>query len=995
MKTAIFHYFHKIIWSEYLDPGMFKSFKTHFNLRIKKFCGVLTFLILSTFVSPNLAKAQFYQEDFGFDNSNSCASQGTLAETYNGWTVMNSGVNGPLANKWFVSAAEGGGHSPGINPCGDRCVVDAFVSNRTLHVGRLNPSPQDVGAVYTGIVVTNGFYNTDRRAVSPDIDCTGHYNNTLEFNYAASNNAFDKATVEFFDGTSWISLGELPATGSCGLNAISWETFTVALPPAANNEVIKIGFRWVNNSDGITEASSVAIDNITITEGAPPALPVADFEVLNGQDTFCETYCTTFQDLTVFDPDFSTGAANATYAWTFPGGNPATSSDQNPTVCYDTPGNYDVTLTVTDNIGESDPVTIQNIVHVQDCGPVISISASNTTPCANEQCVDFFDQSTTGNPGGVTAWLWTFTSPTGVTITSNLQNPTDICMNEIGFWDVTLAATDADLTEEQTFTDYIEVLDCSGPDIDFEADRTVICPGGCIELTDHSTSNGTITAWNWDLPGGQAVGEDQPGVSTQQNPTVCYENPGTYTITLSATDQEGPSAITQSLLITVDPCTGPPSANFTASDTSICVGDCVDFTDISLGLVEDYLWVFQGTANNNDAISTLQNPGVICYSQPGYYDVTLTVSNSNGQVDSKTIPDYIHVQQCLSKPVPRIKVSADTICAGTCVDFTSVSTGVGITAWEWNFQGAVVGSTNSTQENPSGICYDSPGSYSVSLNVTGIGGDSLRVFQNVVVVEATPECRPKITVSAPDTLCAGDCAQFTAQFSRADSVKWTFQGGNPATSNAKNPGLICFDEVGEYMIIVEAWNAAGAAQPTVFDVFVGERPPLNAGSDRTITSGAMVELKAVITGNENPGGSFLWQPFELVDDFHAQTVHTAPQETTQYIVYYQETGTCTAIDSVTIFVNFEAAVGVPTAFSPNGDGQNDVLRVLGQGISQMTFKIYNRYGQLVFESERQEDGWDGTQNGKDLNPGTFVYTLEVMFAEGKREVYTGNVTLFR
>src|SRR5690606_33821871 len=243
-----------------------------------------------------------------------------------------------------------------------------------------------------------------------------------------------------------------------------------------------------------------------------------------------------------------------------------------------------------------------------------------------------------------------------------------ICLNEVGFYDVTLAATDADLTEEQTFPAFIEVLDCSGPDIDFSADRTVICPDGCIQLTDNSTSFGTITAWNWSLPGGQAVDELLPDTSTQQNPIVCYSTPGMYNITLSAVDQEGVSAITKTISILVDPCTGPPDAAFVASADTICTGDCVDFTDQSLGLVENYLWVFQGTADINDATSTLQNPSVICYSTPGTYNVTLTVSNSNNQVDNITKTDFIVVEQCISKPVPRISLSADTICAGQCVD---------------------------------------------------------------------------------------------------------------------------------------------------------------------------------------------------------------------------------------------------------------------------------------------------------------------------------------
>ena len=61
----------------------------------------------------------------------------------------------------------------------------------------------------------------------------------------------------------------------------------------------------------------------------------------------------------------------------------------------------------------------------------------------------------------------------------------------------------------------------------------------------------------------------------------------------------------------------------------------------------------------------------------------------------------------------------------------------------------------------------------------------------------------------------------------------------------------------------------------------------------------------------------------------------------------------------------------------------------------MNFKIYNRYGQLVFETKSQEIGWDGTENGKLLNPATFVYVLEVTFAEGGAETYTGDITLVR
>lgn len=949
--------------------------------------------IVFIFIGLGNGFAQFWTEDFGTDNN--CANQGQIADGYtsnNGdWTVVNDGMNGPFSNVWFVSSTTAGGYDPAINDCGSGCIASPSLGNQTLHIG----VPADNGANYTDVSHPLGFYNTSKQIESPVIDCSGNYSVALDLWYVAGANADDKASVMYFDGTSWTNLGDLSSSGTCTGSQFPWDVYQVILPASANdNPDVQIGFKWVNNSDGVKAPFSVAIDNIRLTAGAPPAVPQPDFETLDPNEPFCEGGCVTFNDLTTFDFDFSTGAANATYEWEFPGGDPETSSLQIPTVCYDTPGSKSITLTVTDNLGESDPVTKTDYITVLECGPEIDISASAYVVCANEDCIDFTDLSTTDNPSGITAWLWTFTSPSGVETTSTDQNPTDICPTEVGFYDVTLQATDDDLTKEQTFPDYIEVLDCSGPKINFEADRSIICPGGCIKLTDLSTTTSEITEWNWSLPGGQVVGEALADSSTQQNPTVCYENPGTYTITLSAVDAEGPSAITKSITITVDPCTGPPEVGFTASVDTICVGDCVDFTDESFGLVEDYLWVFQGTANISDATSTLRNPSAICYSEPGAYNVTLTVSNSNNQVDSETKVNYIVVEQCINKPVPRIEVSADTICAGKCIDFTNKSTGVGLSSYQWNFQGAVVGSGSSIQKDPSNICYDTPGTYDVSLFVEGAGGDSLRVFKDVITVISTPECRPTIEVSAPDTICAGDCAVFSAVFTDADSVLWTFQGGNPATSKAFDPGMVCFEDEGHYIIMVEAWNPSGGAQPQVLDIFVGNRPPLDAGPNRTINSGAVISITASLDG-QTPNGSFLWQPFDLVDDFTAQTVKTSPDETTQYIVYYNEPGTCTAIDTVVVTVNFVAAVGVPSTFSPNGDGQNDELRVLGQGITRMDFKVFNRYGQLVFQTRNQSDGWDGKHKGKELNPGTFVYTLEVTFAEGETEVYTGNVTLVK
>ena len=86
---------------------------------------------------------------------------------------------------------------------------------------------------------------------------------------------------------------------------------------------------------------------------------------------------------------------------------------------------------------------------------------------------------------------------------------------------------------------------------------------------------------------------------------------------------------------------------------------------------------------------------------------------------------------------------------------------------------------------------------------------------------------------------------------------------------------------------------------------------------------------------------------------------------------------------------------LPTAFSPNHDGLNDVLYVRGNGIRDIAFSIYNRWGEKVFESHKISDGWDGTFKGKPLGSAVFVYRLELIFTNGDHTTSKGNVTLIR
>ena len=123
--------------------------------------------------------------------------------------------------------------------------------------------------------------------------------------------------------------------------------------------------------------------------------------------------------------------------------------------------------------------------------------------------------------------------------------------------------------------------------------------------------------------------------------------------------------------------------------------------------------------------------------------------------------------------------------------------------------------------------------------------------------------------------------------------------------------------------------------------------------------------------------------------------------TTTYYVQVRDSSGCFAIDSVTIFVRIERPYFAPNAFTPNGDGVNDYFTIYGgaalESIEEL--QIWSRWGELVWESggpispNDEPSGWDGTFNGKKLNPGVFVWRARLRFIDQEVIAYTGDLTL--
>jgi len=206
----------------------------------------------------------FWSENF----NNGCNSD-CLAANYTGpngsWTVTKTGNNDTKANVWYVSCAENGNV---VGQCGSSCGSDA-----TLHVGSNDGIIHDIGAAYDA----GGGYplntTTDIRAESPVINCTGHSDILLSFKYMeGGQEGTDNATVWYSTGSSWSLLCDPAKTALTCTKQGLWTAYSVALPATCNNNAnVKIGFRWINNNDGIGKNPSFAIDSVEL--GTTPPSP--------------------------------------------------------------------------------------------------------------------------------------------------------------------------------------------------------------------------------------------------------------------------------------------------------------------------------------------------------------------------------------------------------------------------------------------------------------------------------------------------------------------------------------------------------------------------------------------------------------------------------------------------------------------------------------------------------------------------------------------------
>ncbi len=709
-------------------------------------------------------------------------------------------------------------------------------------------------------------------------------------------------------------------------------------------------------------AGTPEIHDLTLTTVQSVIPPIADFSA--SLTEICAGECIDFTDLSTNTP--------TSWSWTFAGASTPSSTAQNPVnICYNTPGTYTVSLEATNAGGTSPPETKVNYITVHpnptvDLGPNTSIcdgdllvldagagfSNYQWNPAGSNQT---YDVTTTGtysvtvtDGNGCTAnddITVTVTPQADATITSG----TTFCSNDPA---VTLTATDPGgiwwgngITNPST--------GAFNPSIAGAGNHTIFygISGSCgdtasVSITVHAAPVVNLGSNTAICDGDILTLDAGAGFSNYQwNPAGASQTydvtvGGTYSVTV--TDSNGCSG-SDDIVVTVQTAY---DATITSADEYCVNGSAVILTSVDAG----GLWWGNGITNPGTGAFNPATAGV------GTHTIYYGIAGSCG--DTASIDITVH-------PAPVVNLGPNqTICNG---DTIVLDAGAGYTSYNW--------STTATTQT---INISSAGTYSVTVtdNNTCSGTGS-------VTIDVTNQLDATITPAGP--FCANDAAVNLQAIDGGgtwsgtgitNSATGTF---NPSTAGPGNHIItytisgncgdtdtetIIVNEVPQYTVIHEDELCIGSNDGSITLTISGGQSPYSVNWSNGSTETSLTNL--------SPGT----YTFTITDD-----------------------NNCGQSGDVIILSSFEECnaphVFVPNIFSPNGDGINDVLFVLGEGISTLEFVVFSRWGEKLFESSSQSNGWDGTYKNKPLDPGVYVFYLDVTYTNGDKETIHGDVTLVR
>lgn len=434
------------------------------------------------------------------------------------------------------------------------------------------------------------------------------------------------------------------------------------------------------------------------------------------------------------------------YLWNF--GDGTTSAIQNPTHSYLTGGNYQVSLTLTENNGCTHHSFLQNLITIEN--PVANFNFTLASGC-NSQTVNFTNSSAGTSLPLSTHCKWNFGDGS---IEQWAQNPTHVYASP-GIYQVTLTVNH----DNNCFNSYPKTVHVHPIAADFSFTQNSTCFPITVTYTDSSSSS--AISWLWDFGDGTT--------STLQNPVHLFSLAPTADVTLTIKDANGCQATTTK-----------PNISFFNTDFWVSVADgcapmSVEFIDASLN-ANQWLWTF-----GDGSTSVQQNP-IHVYINNGSYNVMLISVSIDGCQDTMVFSS-INV----TKPQASFISTTPANCSPALVSFTDLSTDA--VSWSWDF-----GDGSSSVNQHPGHIYNIPGLYTIRLIVSNTFGCS----DTMIRINYIEVLGPIASFSASATQsCTQSIIQFTDLSSNAISWNWNFGDGN--TSTLQSPSNT-YQNTGQYTV---------------------------------------------------------------------------------------------------------------------------------------------------------------------------------------------------
>ncbi len=420
------------------------------------------------------------------------------------------------------------------------------------------------------------------------------------------------------------------------------------------------------------------------------------------------------------------------------------------------------------------------------------------------------------------------------------------------------------------------------------------------------------------------------------------------------------------------------------SQTVFCAGYVVQFQNTSFNATS-YLWNFDDPTTLGDT-SNLATP-TYTYPDTGVYDVTLICNPYSPCADTSVTTFYIY------PPVQPTFVTPPGQCFdGHTFNFTAGGQFMGNGTLTWTF-GPNANPPSSSIGDPQNVTWSSPGNYIVTLQVDENGCTG--TFSDTVIVYPMP------TADFAATPLVG-CNPFTVQFSDSSvagtpmQYLWSFGDGNFSTDN--NP-VHTYTNVGVYdvMLIIQTTNGCVSIDTFYVPNMITVNPSPLANFAVSETTVSIFDPLISVTDFSIDGDSCLLDFGDGYTINGCEGAHVYWQYGNYVITQYvwNEYG-CPDTFQIPIEVLPEHRFYVPNTFTPNGDGLNDFFMPAIMGVENFRFTIYNRWGEMIFESRDIYKGWDGRYKDNKCQQDVYVWKIEFLdIASGEERYYIGHVNLIR